>query len=402
MASTQKGRRTSVVLSLTTALLTVPGAAIAQSREPIKIGFSSELSGTFSFFGTSCTAGMKVAEKRINAAGGVLHRPLQFLVVDNQTNPAQAAAAARSFDVQEHVLAISGPVSSDNALAIYGYAEQNKVPFIPPSSGFPQLTKPGTRYTFRLEPDAVGWGYAIVNFLAERKPGARLALMYSDFSFTRALAAGIKYQAQRAKIDVVTDIVFPQGTSDATVQAAQVVAQHPDFVLVGGVGATDITFTNQLLDLGLRPDQIIHYLGITSTIIGYGKRSIGSFYGTFFDANLDNVTPEGSGFVKEFTEQAGRMPSYVENFCYITPYVIKAAIEKAGVVDREKFRDALSSLRMTEPTDGIPMEFDKNGARKEYMYIMQIEGVTEKTYTAKKVYYIEWDPEVLPVYDLVK
>jgi branched-chain amino acid transport system substrate-binding protein len=388
--------------ALGTALLALPGATTAQSQEPIKIGWSAELSGTFSFFGTSCTAGMKLGEKRINAAGGVLGRPLQFVVADNQTNPAQAAASARSFDIQDHVLAISGTVSSDNALAIYGYAEQNKVPFIPPSSGFPQLTKPGTRYTFRLEPDAVGWGYAMVNFLAEKKPGAKIAMMYSDFSFMRAMAAGVKYQAQKAKLEVVTDIIFPQGTNDATVQAAQVAAQKPDFVLVGGVGAADITFSNQLLDMGLRADQIIHYLGITSTILGFGKRSIGSYYGTFFDGNLDNVTPQGREFIKEFTEQSGRMPSYVENFCYITPYVIKATVEKAGAIDREKFRDTLSSLKMVEPTDGIPMEFDKNGARKEYMYFMQISGVAEKAYTAKKVYYTEWNPEVLPVYELAK
>ena len=200
---------------------------------------------------------MKLAEKRINAAGGVLHRPLQFLVVDNQTNPVQAAASARSFDVQEKVLAISGPVSSDNALAIYGYAEQNKVPFVAPSAAFPQLTKPGTHYTFRVEPDSVGWGYAIANFLGARKPGAKLAMMYSDYSFTRSMVAGIKYQAPRANIEVVADIAFPQGSNDATVQVAQVVAQHPDFVLESGVGAIDVTITKQLLELGLRPDQII-------------------------------------------------------------------------------------------------------------------------------------------------
>ena len=78
-----KRREKAVAAALASALLGVPGVAMAQSQEPIKIGFSSELSGQYSFWGTSCTAGMKLAEKRINAAGGVLHRPLQFLVVDN-------------------------------------------------------------------------------------------------------------------------------------------------------------------------------------------------------------------------------------------------------------------------------------------------------------------------------
>jgi len=375
----------------------------AQSGDPIKIGFSSELSGAYSFFGTACTNGMKIAEAEINAGGGVLGRPLTFLPVDNQTNPAQAAAAARSLDVQEHVLAISGPTSSDNALAIYGYAEQNKLPFVVPVAAFPQLTKPGTHYTFRVESDAVGWGASIANFVAQLKPGAKLAVLLSDFAYTRALAEGVKYQASHAKkIEVVTEIIFPQGTNDATVQVAQVVAAKPDYVLAMGVGAFEITLTNQLIDLGIKPDQIIHNVGTTNTILAFGKRSVGSYYGSFFDASLDTVTPLGRQFIKKFSEAYGRIPSFIENFCYITPYIIKEAIAKAGVVDREKFRDALSELKMTGPTDGTPISFDKNGARKEYVYYLQLTGVEEKAYTAKKVFYTEWDPDTYPVYELMK
>src|SRR6185503_383643 len=78
---------------------------------------------------------------------------------------ALAVAAARNLDAPSKVLALSGPTSSDTALAIYGYAEQNKVPFVVPVAAFPQLTKPGTRYTFRIEPDAAGWGYAIAQLV---------------------------------------------------------------------------------------------------------------------------------------------------------------------------------------------------------------------------------------------
>jgi branched-chain amino acid transport system substrate-binding protein len=395
-------RRAGAACAALALALTGVAPARAQSGEPIKIGFITELSGPWSFFGTACTQGLKFAEKRINDGGGVLGRPLQFIITDNQTNPAQSAAAARSLDVQDNVLALSGPTSSDNALAMYGYAEQNKVPFLVPVAAFPQLTKPGTRYTFRIEPDAVGWGYAISKFIAEQKPGAKVAVMYGDFALMRAIAAGLKYQAPHSGIKIVSEVVFPQGSSDATVQAAQVVATKPDYVLAMGAGAFDNTLTNTLLDLGLKPGQILHHIGQTTTILGYGPRSIGSIYGTFFDANLDNVTPEGHQFVKEFTEEVGRIPSYTENYCYVTPYIFKAAIEKAGAVDREKFRDALSALKMTEPTSGVPIEFDKNGARKEYMYFMTIEGMSKNAYTAKKAFYTEWDPEVIPVYDLVK
>src|ERR1700733_12050801 len=85
--------------------------ARAQSGEPITVGVIAELSGSYSFFGTACRQGIEYAQKKIAAEGGVLGRPLNFKIVDDQTNPAQAVAAARSFDVQDNVLALTGPTS---------------------------------------------------------------------------------------------------------------------------------------------------------------------------------------------------------------------------------------------------------------------------------------------------
>jgi len=371
--------------------------------EPIKIGFSTELTGPWTFFGSSCAAGLKFAVDEINSKGGVLKRPLEFIVQDNQTNPTQALASVRNFDVNDKVLAISGTTNSDVSLAMYGYAEQNKVPFLIPVAAFPQLTKPGTKYSFRIEPDAVGWGYSMAKFIEQRKPGATVALMYSDAALMRAIFAGFKYQAEKSKLKIVTDIVFPQGSSDATVQAAQVKAANADFVIISGAGAFDAVLNNQILDLGIKPEQIIHPFGITTQVFNWGSRSVGSIYGTFFDQGIDNLPKEGRDFIAKFDAANNRPPSYVENYCYNTPYIFKSAIESAGVVDREKLREAFSKMNIKELTSGTPIHFDANGARKEYMYFMQIVSVDGKrNYKSKQLSYFEWNPEVIPVYDLVK
>jgi branched-chain amino acid transport system substrate-binding protein len=389
------------VLTSGSALLLSAGMANAQEKPPVKIGFVTELTGAWSFFGTSCVAGLKFAEKQLNPPG---KRRIEFVISDNQTNPAQAVAASRSLDVQDKVLALSGPTSSDIALAVYGYAEQNKVPFVVPVAAFPQLTKPGSHYTFRLEPDAVGWGYAIAKFVEKQKPGGKIAMIYSDYALMRAITAGLKFQAPLSGLKIVADVAFPQGSSDATVQAAQILAAQPDFVVVIGAGGFDNTINNQLMDLGIKPEQVIHPFGLTTQVINWGKRSVGSYYGTFFDSNLDALTAEGKSFVEQFVAQYDRPPAYGENFCYVTANVIREVIDKnpEAADDREKFRDAMSALKTKETTSNIPIEFDKNGARKEYIYIMQITDVAAKSYKAKQTFYIEWDPEVIPVYTLVK
>jgi branched-chain amino acid transport system substrate-binding protein len=389
---------TSTVAGLTAGLFALSVTAVA-AQETAKIGFITELTGPWSFFGTSCVAGIDFAKQTLNPEGKI---PIEFLITDNQTNPAQSVAAARSLDTKDGVLALSGPTSSDNALAIHGYAEQNKLPFVVPVAAFPQLTEPGTKYTFRVEPDAAGWGYAMAKFIEQKKPHAKVALLYSDFALMRAIAAGLKYQAPKSGLTVSQEIVFPQGTNDATVQAAQVAAAQPDFVVSVGAGGFDNTLTTQLMNLGIRPDQIIHPYGTTTQILGWGAASKGSYYGTFFDANLDHLTKEGKAFVEDYRAKNNRPPSYIENFCYVTAQIIREALDAAGKVDRDAFRDALLNLKSKEKTSGIPIEFDQNGPRKQYMYFMQIGDVTKNDYKAKQAFYVEWDPEVIPVYDLVK
>src|ERR1035438_2076644 len=90
-------------------VLAAAGTAFAQDKPPVQIGFVTELTGAWSFFGTSCVAGLKFAEKQLNPPG---KRRIEFFISDNQKNPAQAVAASRSLDVQDKVLALSGPTSS--------------------------------------------------------------------------------------------------------------------------------------------------------------------------------------------------------------------------------------------------------------------------------------------------
>jgi ABC-type branched-subunit amino acid transport system substrate-binding protein len=325
------------------------------------------------------------------------------VVQDDQTNPTQALADARELDTQDHVVALSGPTSSDSALAVYGYAEQNGIPFVVPTAAFPQLTKPGTHWTFRMEPDAVGWGYAIARFIAKVHPKARIAMLYGDFAVMRAVNAGLQYEAPRAGLSVVSTVLFPQNSSDATVQAAQVKAQNPDMVVVAGTGGFDNTLTTQLLDLGFRPDQLIHPFGTTTQVYGWGPRSTGSYYGTFFDKNLSNLSPAAKDFVKEATASEGRYPAYTEDFCYTSAMLIRDAIARAKSTDRRKIREAIASTNETDRFTGVPVHFDKNGARKEFMYIMQIGSVDGHTdYDAKQVDEVEWSSATLPVYSLLK
>ena len=114
MKSSALSRVARYLVAGSVALTAVSG--MAQTGNPIKIGFITELTGPWAFFGTSCVAGLKMATDEINKAGGVLKRPLEFIIQDNQTNSSLALASARNLDINDKVVALSGPTSSDLSL----------------------------------------------------------------------------------------------------------------------------------------------------------------------------------------------------------------------------------------------------------------------------------------------
>lgn len=362
---------------------------------PLRVGWNTELSGPWTFFGSACMNAVQMAEAEVNASA----KRIEIIPRDNQTNPAQAAAASRAFDKQDNVDILSGPTNSDTSLAVYGYAEDNAVPFLVPVAAFPRLTRPGTKHTFRMEPDAVGWGYASVKFLNKLKPGATVGIMMSDVAVNRAVLAGFKYQAERDGLKIVSEVIFPSSATDATVQAAQMRAKKPDFIMLSGAGAFDATLTSQLLDIGFKPEQLYHPYALSKQITTWGPRAAGSYYGTFFDPNLDILTERGKKFVDNFRKTKGYAPGYVENFCYTTVHFLNDIVDKAGP-GRDGIRKALREADVPEITTNLPVKFDANGARPSYLYMLQLNEITATDFKSKKIDFISFPPETLPVYEL--
>ena len=64
-------------------------AASAMAAEPIKIGFGMALTGPLSPNGKMSLVAMQIWEDDINAAGGLLGRPVKLIYYDDQSSPSQ-------------------------------------------------------------------------------------------------------------------------------------------------------------------------------------------------------------------------------------------------------------------------------------------------------------------------
>ena len=104
--------------------------ALAQSKEPIKIGLIQPLSGPIAAAGSYITNAAKIAVDRINAKGGVLGRPLELVIEDNKSDPAETRNAAEKLIVRDKVPVIIGAWGCSMTLAMMPLAAQHGVPIL--------------------------------------------------------------------------------------------------------------------------------------------------------------------------------------------------------------------------------------------------------------------------------
>ena len=96
----------------------------------IKVGLIQPLSGPIAAAGSYITNGAKIAVERINAKGGVLGRPLELVIEDNKSDPAETRNAAEKLIVRDKVPIIIGAWGSSMTLAMMPLAAQHGVPIL--------------------------------------------------------------------------------------------------------------------------------------------------------------------------------------------------------------------------------------------------------------------------------
>jgi branched-chain amino acid transport system substrate-binding protein len=93
--------------------LLLPPAAANNDIKPIRIGFSMSLTGGVAVNGKQLLLALEIWRDDINAKGGLLGRPVEFVFYDDQSNPATVPGIyTKLIDVDEVDLTI-GPYATN-------------------------------------------------------------------------------------------------------------------------------------------------------------------------------------------------------------------------------------------------------------------------------------------------
>ena len=325
------------------------GTPVATPGAPrLRLGAVFNLTGEQSSLDVPARDGALLATKEIDAAGGVLGRPLELLVADGRTDPTAVAAAARTLIEADGVPVILGLSDTSSALPVADVAQAAAVPFLTTGATAPAITAVGD-FVFML-PFGDNVQAAVAAEYARERGWTTCGLMVdAGMDFTKLLAAYFVDRFDDPDIggSVLGEASYATGDTDFSAPLTDLLNldPQPDFLFVSS-GPQEIgTIVKQARDLGIRLP-IVGGDGYDTPLLleQAGEAANGVFFTTHQGVYGDE--PAARAFRAAFaTEYGGPPPSVFAALGYDGVKLVADAIDRAGRAEPEAIRDALASTQ---------------------------------------------------------
>lgn len=216
--------------------ISISFAHTARAADPIPLGAILSITGPIAGVGQPERDGALLAEKAINAAGGINGRPLRLTIEDDASNPDTAIAKANSLIRETKVKAIIGSTGLAATVAIGGLTDGVKMPQVALSGIGPAIESKRSCVLHLLAPQELN-ARAALTYLRDNLKISRFAVLH-DSGYGQAVFNSIKAVVGDYGLTIVGAEKFEIGATDVTAQAAKVKAASPQAVVIVASSAT--------------------------------------------------------------------------------------------------------------------------------------------------------------------
>ena len=347
------------------------------SRNKIKIGTITSLTGSNAAFGQAHKNGYAIALDELNSRGGLLGKTVELDYYDDQSRPDQAVQGVSKLVDLDNVPIILGAYSSENTRAIVPAVTQKQVPLLMPTATADNVMETGSPWTFRICAGSGAYATATVAFLKGTGAPKTMAIIYENTNFGQSNAQAMQAAAKQAGIEVVDTEAYQASTPDYKALLQRVKARSPAVIYFASYLLDASTLMRQAEQVGLNP---AYY---TSAGTGFAAAEFptpdkGAGRNAEYTFSVSQWLPsakwKGSKeFDDKYVQRTGSHPAYHAIEAYITLLAAAEAIKKANSTDQKAIRDALKQLDMPETTFG-PIRFDSKGQNQHPVLITQVQG----------------------------
>lgn len=331
---------------------------------PIRLGLMPPLTGLVGLYGIEICNAARIACAEINAAGGLLGRPLELIIEDDGSLPDTAVPAALRLVEEHHCDAIIGNLLSNSRIAVAAQvAEPKRIPYL--NFSFYEGSISG-RYFFHFAALPNQQIDKMIPWLAKHH-GLKMFFAGNNYEWPRGSIDAAKRALTALGGDILGEEYLPIGASphDIDTLLQQVALSGADVFVPYFAGDDQVHLLTRFTEMGLKKRMAVamgHYdemmVSRLPAHVREGFYSSNSYFMSVDTAEnrdylaqlaqqpgITGIWPDGNGIVTNFGEGT-----------YLCVRAYAKAVQAAGTTEPEAVVDALENVCVTSPQGEVVMD----------------------------------------------
>jgi len=327
--------------------------AEAQSKDPIKVGFSMALSGALAGGGQQSLVAIQLWAEDMNKKGGLLGRPVELVFYDDQTNPKNVPGIySKLLDIDKVDLIVSGygtnliapamPIAIEREMTFMGLFGMNanaKWEYEKYFSILPAGPDP-----------AVGFSEVWFQAVQKKFQPKTIAVIAADAEFAQNLKEGAVRNAKAFGMEIVYEENYNPKTPDFTPILRAANAKKPDAIYIASYPNGSAGLVRALAEVGTDAKAVgggmvgLQFAGIMA---GLGPMLNGiANYDFFVPEPTMNLYPGASDLIDRYQAKVkaenlkvDALGYYLVPWAYANVDILGQAVQAVGSLDQDAIAD---------------------------------------------------------------
>jgi branched-chain amino acid transport system substrate-binding protein len=392
--------------ALIVAMLSLSGAS-AQSGNPIRIGVGLALTGAGAAPSKVIQTSLELWRDDVNAKGGIIGRPVQLVIYDDQSTPANVPNVYTKLITVDKVDLLLGPYGTNFVAPALPTIIQNKKMTI-------SFTAIGINDKFNYDkyfsmvsvgPQGVNaFSIGFFDLAAKQSPKPQtVAILAADAEFAQSAAQGAREEIKRHGFKLVYDQSYPPSTTDFAPVIRAIQAANPDIVYIGAYPPDNVGIIRAANEIGLSPKMfggaMIGML-VTPIKVQLGPIANGLIVGENFAAAAAPKIPGAADFLQRYSAKASAagidpLGFAWGPFAYAAGQTLAQAVTETKSLDHDKLAEYMKKASFK--TVAGDFSFAKDGewskARQVWTQVQNAQPSNLEQFRDGKAQPIVWPPE---------
>lgn len=226
----------------------------ATPKETYKVGAVFSVTGRASFLGDPEKKTAEMVADAINKAGGINGHKLELIVYDDEGDATKANLAVKKLITQDKVLAVIGPSTSGNSMAVVPLAEEHKIPLISCAASYKIVTDEETgkqrEWVFKV-PQSDSMAVEAIYTHLNKRGLKKVAIMSVTTGFGASGRGELIRLAPKFGIAIVADEKYGPQDNDMTAQLTKIKGMDVEAIINWTIGPTQVVILRNWKDLGM-------------------------------------------------------------------------------------------------------------------------------------------------------